>query len=223
MRFLRFMRLLPSIGLLVLAASAAPSPTASAGTDEALSYEYIAFPGCPIRGEANFYDICHDQMAVLAFGLDEAKARGKLLMVVFGGTWCPSCKALHRMLPGPEVLAYKGDGFDYSRFDVTEIGISALYGGRIVPVPSGKALLDSIPGAKLRAVPFLAFIDPVSLQVWTRNTDDLEMASGEDRIVDPAKIRGIMRSAYLWLREGKNPDEEPGWLRRKLDRWLGRS
>ena len=37
MRFLRFMRLLPSIGLLVLAASAAPSPTASAGTDEAPS------------------------------------------------------------------------------------------------------------------------------------------------------------------------------------------
>ena len=219
---MRCSRLLLTIGLLIASSAAPPALSASAAADEPLTYEYVAFPGCPLAGPPQIYDVCRDQMAVLAYKLDEAKTQGKLLLAVLGGTWCPSCKVLHEKLPGDEILSHKGDDFDYGRrFHVAEIPISAVYGGRILPVPSGKAIVEALPGAKLRAVPFLAFIDPVSMQVWTRNTDDLEMASGEGQVVDPAKIRKVMRTAYGVLREGKAPEDEPGWFKRKLGRLLG--
>ncbi len=165
-------------------------------------------------------------MALFAAGLEAARREGKLLLVVFGATWCPWCKTLHDALPGPELLGSTDGASDLGKaFHVVEIATSATSAGKMVKVPSGEAVLAHVleksAGVKLRAVPFIAALDPADgSRAFARNLDDLQQKGGTTHAT--AGVRSVLQSAYAELRLGQKAPPEPGWLARKLARLLGR-
>lgn len=172
----------------------------------------------PLRPGAAVYQVCSDQMAVLTKGLADAKAAGKLLLVTFGATWCPYCAALQKAMPTADVLDHPGSDFRRT-FHHIEIGVSTIDKGNKAQIPSGdatlKAVLKHAPGVKIRAIPFLAVIDPNKPErVYARNVDD---TAGQDGGFDFAKFRGLLTEAQGFVRGAGAAPNEPSWLVRK---WL---
>ncbi len=171
------------------------------------------------------YAVCEDQMAILAKGLAEARDKNKLLLVTFGATWCPWCASLQRAMPSADLLGHKDAMLDFgAAFHHVEIGLSMLWKGKKAEIPSGEAtlryVLSKAPGVKIRAIPFMAVLDPGKPdRVFARNTDDVAKADGSH---DPAKFRALLVEARNFLAgQGAGPSE-PNWLVRKWRRfWNG--
>jgi thiol-disulfide isomerase/thioredoxin len=178
----------------------------------------------PRRPSGAVYAVCADQMAILAKGLADAKAQNKLLMVTFGATWCPWCAFLQKALPGPELLGHKSPSLDLGRtYHHIEIALSTIHKGAKAKIPSGEAalalILQSAPGVNIRAIPFLAVIDPKDAsRVFARNMDDVAL---KDHTYDLAKVRGVLAEAHAVLRLGGERQSEPGWIARKWRQWWG--
>lgn len=177
---------------------------------------------CPgLAKRETLYKVCEDQGAVLAAAREEAKRQGKLMLVVLGATWCPSCKVLHKQMDG---LLAAPLGADKARTVGTvylpvEIATSTLNGARREPVATGatvlKAIMDRAPGATVRGVPFLAVADAADGgRVVVRNLDDLEGKDG----FDTARLAEFLAAAERHIRHGETAPTEPGWLARKLNR-----
>ncbi len=206
-------------------------PVCQAGTIPTAEYRFETTAACrddPARaakpsrpGVAN-YDVCADQMALFAKGLEQARFEGKLLLITFGATWCPSCASLQKVISGPELLGYQSETVDFARtFRHLEIGVSMLDKGTKAEIPSGHAVLDHVlqgsNGTKVRAIPFVAVINPARRdRSWARNIDDLEARSGG---FDLARLRGLLNEAEAYVRGNGAASAEPGWLRRKWHRW----
>lgn len=212
------MRLTLVAALIALAASA-PAAAAEPGANLPA--------GCPdLAKRERLYRVCEDQGAILSAAGAEARQSGKLVLAVFGATWCPSCKALHRQMPDILAAPLAGGGPDTvgSAFVPVEIATSTLVGGRREVVGSGQAALDALlakaPGFKVRGVPFVVVVEAAEHQpVVARNLDDLEGPQG----FDTRRLAGFLAAARAHLREGAPAPSEPGWIERKLRRWLGRS
>lgn len=175
-------------------------------------YTFTAPSACQLtRATA---EACTDQMARFADARASAAAAGKSLLVVFGATWCPSCKGLKTALP--ESLS---DGLA-ARVQIVEITISTLVDRKIRPVPSGEAVYQALkvarPGFQSRAIPFIALVEPVSGRTSARNLDDLEQAGGWNR----AALARAIDLALIEANGGASAPSEPGWLRRKWMRWV---
>lgn len=176
----------------------------------------------PTRPGLAAYQVCADQMALFGTAIAEARATNRLLLVVFGATWCPWCASLQKAMPTAEVLGRKGEALDYGgAFLYLEIGLSMLEKGRRLEIQSGAAVLDFVlaraPATRFRAIPFLAVIDPTDFsRVFARNTDDIATKSGGH---DLASFRALLREAHAYLRGNSIPSNEPGWLKRKWQRW----
>lgn len=175
----------------------------------------------PRPGQAA-YDVCADQMALFARGLADAKAQDRLLLVTFGATWCPSCASLQKAMAAPDLPGGKGQASRLGRaFHHIEIGISTLDKGAKTDMPSGEAVLQVVltgaAGAKVRAIPFIAVVDPARMQrIWARNIDDIEGRGGG---FDLARLRELLDEAHVYVRGGGAAPSEPGWLKRKWLRW----
>ena len=160
----------------------------------------------PTRPNQAIYQVCEDQMALFRRGLDEAKASGKLLLVTFGATWCPWCASLQRYVPGPELFGHKSEGLDLGQaFLHLEIGLSYIYEGQKETIPSGDDVLALVlvraPGVKVRAIPFLAVIDPTTTdRVVARNLDDVATRGGD---FDLGRVRNVFIEAHGVVRQGK--------------------
>lgn len=206
-------------------------PMCRAGTVPPTGYRFETAAPCredpvraakPARPGLAAYDVCADQMALFTKALEQAHAEGKLLLVTFGATWCPSCASLQKVISGPELLGYKNETLDLERtFRHIEIGISMLDKGAKADIPSGNAVLAHVllssGGAKVRAIPFVAVIDPARHdRAWARNIDDLEGRGGG---FDLTRLRGLLIEADTYVRGGGAVTVEPGWLRRKWLRW----
>lgn len=202
----------------------AEAPLARAYTFEAAAPckedpERAAKPSRP--GQA-VYDVCADQMAIYQAGLKAAEQSGKLLLVTFGATWCPWCAALQKAMPTEELLGRKGDGPDLgATFHHIEIGLSTLHKGKKADIPSGEAVLNHVlakaPGVKIRAIPFVAVIDPKQPdKAFARNIDDIAKADGTH---DMARVRSLLGDASAFVRGSGALPSEPGWLKRKWLRW----
>ena len=198
--------------------SMAGAPPAAAESWQVPSgYMFEPLPGC-VNGRVStpLYNACADQMTTFTAAVTRAKFADKSLLIVFGATWCPSCKSLKTVLPSPEWFAMQDLA---NRIEVTEIAISTLQAGRVTAVPSGVAVLDAVLASrtdvKQRAVPFLVVVHPVSGRVSARNLDDLEPRNGSGW--DVAELARIAAVADTAVRGGAKATAEPGWLMRK---WL---
>lgn len=171
---------------------------------------------------ALIYNICADQMAAFADALGRSASSGKSLVVVFGATWCPSCKALKAVVPSAALFSAVPDGGKplVDRVAITEIAISTLETNKVQGVPSGEAVLALVmkqrPEAKQRAVPFLAVIDPKSGRTFVRNLDDMEPVEGAGWNQD--KLAALIAAGDVDVRGGAAAPGEPGWLMRKWQR-----
>ena len=167
------------------------------------------------------YDICGDQFAQFNKALDRARASKRLLLVEFGATWCPSCRALQKQLRSADILQSTTDNLDYAAaFELVEIGVSTMQSGRVTEVPDGQAILAQVlasaKGAKMKSVPFLAVIDPSdNSRTITRNLDDLERPAGGHQAEG---IRVFLRAAHAHIDGNGAAPVEPGWLAAKFNR-----
>ncbi|HRD75973.1 MAG TPA: thioredoxin family protein [Hyphomicrobiaceae bacterium] len=204
--------------------------TAIAGDGKSAA-AFVAGPGCPGfpsdtarptgtgQPPSVDYPVCADHQQRLQIALAGAAARKRLVLVEFGATWCSSCKSLRRQFAGGAILGQRIAAHDLATlYDVVSIPVSMVHLGRRAAVPSGEAALGDVltraPGAKLRAVPFLAVIE----RVWARNIDDLASSSTGEH--DAKRIGELLVEAHDHVRGTGPAASEPGWLRRKLRRWL---
>ena len=190
-------------------------------------YAYAPIARCDEKAAAALkpnearYEICADQMALFETALQKARAADKLLIVDFGATWCPWCRSLQQQWHSPALLGHKSATLDFAgAFDVLEIGISTIHGGRRLDVPSGHAVLAAVLAhtpVKLRSVPFLAVIDPNDAsRTIARNLDDFEQEHAGRH--DATPIRRFLGEAHAHIRTGATAPSEPGWLVKKLKR-----
>jgi thiol-disulfide isomerase/thioredoxin len=215
-----------SLLVVVLAALAVTAASSQARAELRLppqGYAFAPAPGCE-RAErrAKVYDDCADQMALFVKARAEAFGAKKQLLVVFGANWCPSCRGLEATLGRPEFGARTFNSKTQAeRVHRVSIAISLLHDGRVKDVPSGQVVLAAVlaerPDVKLRAIPFIAAIDPVTGRTSTRNLDDLESSSGWNA----SAIATVVSAADEESRGGPKAPGEPGWLKRKWLRWFG--
>ncbi len=201
----------------------APAPAAPAAwTLDTTSFAAPA--GCPdLARRQTLYRVCDDQRRLFNDAVAAARRDGKLLLVTFGSTWCPTCKSFSGMLEQAGTAAKPSGAVAASDFAHVEIAISTLLDGRRVPVRSGEAVLarvlEAAPTVKLRSVPFIAVIDPHDMtRAFARNLDDCETTAGGT--IDGERMRQILVDADAHVRQGLAAPSEPGWLRRKLKRWF---
>ncbi len=158
----------------------------------------------PLRPGAAVYEVCEDQMKVLARGIAKAKADGKLLIVTIGATWCPWCAALQREMPGPEFFAHKGDRLDWrATFHHIEVVVSTLHKGRNTIVRSGMAteqfLRARSGGVQIKSIPFIVVLDPDQPdRVFARNS--MEISNVETGKQDMALFRKLILEGHDYLK-----------------------
>ena len=206
-------------------APASPTVPASAWRAPPSDYRYLPTTPCRETGPpARVYAPCTDQMAAFAEVLEAARRDGKLVLVKFGANWCPSCRALHEQLVGATAGALLDpSGRLGQTYRLIEIATSAILSGRRQTIASGEAVLALLAGdgapSKVRAIPFLAFVDPARAgAVFVRHVDDLIPRGGVE--TDRAQLAQVLTEAARHLRNGAPAPVEPGWLGRKLKRLL---
>lgn len=221
------MALVPYVWLIVAFVMGAVMPAVDARASNAafaapVGYVFEKPTACNgAKAPALIYNICADQMAVFTDALGRSAGSGKSLVVIFGATWCPSCKALKAVVPSAELFSAAPHGkLLLDRVAVTEIAISTLEAGKVKGVASGETVLALVlkqrPEAKQRAVPLLAVVDPKSGRTYVRNLDDLEPAAGNGWSLD--RLAVIISEGDIEVRGSATAGGEPGWLARKWQR-----
>jgi thiol-disulfide isomerase/thioredoxin len=172
-----------------------------------------------LRANEAQYPVCADQRVVFATAVAEAAKANKLLIVDFGATWCPWCRSLQGQFAA-------GTLADPDKYVVVEIALSTTTAdGRRDEISTGYEVLSGIlthrPEVKLRAVPFLAMIDPARpSRTVARNLDDLESEKTGQHLTD--KVRTIIQAATLSIEQGTPAPKDPSWIAKKLTRLWNR-
>jgi thiol-disulfide isomerase/thioredoxin len=94
---------------------------------------------------------------------ERASQSGKILMVIFGGNWCPDCRVLHQRLEESPVREYVE-----SHFEVVGINIGELDANLDIAQALGVTLKKGVPAA--------AFFDSRGKPVGFTNQGELEPA-----------------------------------------------
>ena len=82
-------------------------------------------------------------------------------------------------------------------------------------------VLAQRPGVKLRAVPFLAVVDPARpTRTVARNLDDLESDANGEHLAP--RLREFLGAARTSILDGTPAPSEPGWLKTKWTRLWSR-
>jgi thioredoxin-related protein len=150
-------------GFVAIVSLAAPSHAQSITpwTSMPPGYTYKQMPLCPQAYKR--YLACDDQMAVFVTAAQKAAAQNRLLLVVFGGDWCPWCNVIDGELPKPAYMEHpelKG------KVDVVLIALNVKNReGKKVIVPSGQAVEDLLRARMLvdkptGFIPFFTVVDP---------------------------------------------------------------
>ena len=94
---------------------------------------------------------------------ERARRSSKLLMVVFGGNWCPDCRALHDRLHESPVREYVA-----ARFEIVNVNIGDMDANLGIAKDLGVSLKKGVPAA--------AFFAPDGKPVGITNQGELEPA-----------------------------------------------
>jgi len=94
---------------------------------------------------------------------ERARRSGKLLMVVFGGNWCPDCRALHDRLHESPVREYVE-----RRFEIVNVNIGNEDANLEIAKGLGVSLKKGVPAA--------AFFTPDGKPIGLTNQGELEPA-----------------------------------------------
>jgi len=94
---------------------------------------------------------------------ERANRSGKLLMVVFGGNWCPDCRALDDRLHESPVREYVEQ-----HFEIVNVNIGEMNANLQIAKDLGVSLKSGVPAA--------AFFDPHGKPVGIANHGELEPA-----------------------------------------------
>jgi thioredoxin-related protein len=98
---------------------------------------------------------------------ERARRSGKLLMVVFGGNWCPDCRALHDRLHESPVREYVE-----RRFEIVNVNIGNEDANLEIAKGLGVSLKKGVPAA--------AFFTPDGKPIGITNQGELEPARQYD-------------------------------------------
>jgi thioredoxin 1 len=98
---------------------------------------------------------------------ERAKGSGRLLMVVFGGNWCPDCRALDSRLHEQPVRDYVE-----KRFEIVNVNIGEMNANLDIAKDLGVSLKKGVPAA--------AFYTSDGKQVGITNAGELEPARQYD-------------------------------------------
>jgi thioredoxin-related protein len=107
---------------------------------------------------------------------ERARRSGKLLMVVFGGNWCPDCRALHARLHESPVREYVEQ-----RFEIVNVNIGEMDANLGIAKDLGVNLKKGVPAA--------AFFAPDGKPAGATNQGELEPA----RQYDARQILAFLR------------------------------
>lgn len=189
------------IAVLALLALAVP---AQAQWVTPADYKYEPLAECP--QPAVRYRPCEDQMAILAKALDDARAKGRKLLIVFGADWCPWCRLIESNLPKPDYLGHDA----VAGIDVVNIAMSVRIDKKKIPVPSGKAaqafLTRAAMGPKSTGgIPFYTLIDPAKAGAVTMENGQFADVVDDKAVNDPARFRTAVRDALDFLSSGAPP------------------
>lgn len=150
------------LGVIMLSASAqsAPAPRLHVQTIEALAP--LPLP----------YDEKANATAAVAAAKAKAKASHKLLLIDFGGNWCPDCRVLAAVMKQPEMHGFLQKHYqmvtvDVGRFD-RNMDIPARYGFK-----------------ELKGVPAVFIVDPKTDKLVNR---DSVIALADARSMTPQGI-----------------------------------
>lgn len=208
------------------AGTASTAPTIESGWLAGLTGRSTTLPpGCSeppsARPPIADYPVCHDQIRLFADRLEAARRSGRLLVIEFGATWCPSCRGLKQALRDPALFGPDLASGSLTR-DMVEmaVGLSTIARGRMTAVDSGEAILARLfaatPASRMRAYPLIAVIDPADpARAVVRNLDDLVL---DGTRVPAGPLARLLTEARDHLRRGTAPPDEPGWIMRKLSR-----
>ena len=97
----------------------------------------------------------------------KAKSSGKILMVIFGGNWCPDCRVLHQRLDESPVKEYAAKHFVVVGINIGEKDANLDIANRL-----GVSLAKGVPAA--------AFIGPDGKPVGFTNQGEIESARNYD-------------------------------------------
>jgi thioredoxin 1 len=98
---------------------------------------------------------------------ERARSSSKLLMVVFGGNWCPDCRSLHEKLHQSPVREYVEQ-----RFEIVNVNIGDMDANLEIAKQLGVSLKKGVPAA--------AFFAPDGAPVGITNQGELEPARQYD-------------------------------------------
>ncbi len=94
-----------------------------------------------------------------------AKSSGKILMVIFGGNWCPDCRVLHQRLEEAPVREYAEKHFE-------TVGIN------IGQNDANLDIVKKLGGTLSKGVPSAVFIGPDGKLLGSTNQGEIEPARG---------------------------------------------
>ncbi len=124
------------------------------------------------------YDEAGDAHAAVAAAIARAKTSGKHLLIDFGGSWCPDCRAFSGVLELPDVAPAIKRDFEFVAVDVgrfnKNLDIAAAY------------------GVTIKAAPTVVILDPAGKFVNAGNPTALSNA----RAMTP---QAIVDTVYGWI------------------------
>lgn len=143
----RFLRVMTVSGLL---AAAAPLSGALAAPAHTLT-PAPQIGNAPVTPAVAPYDEPEKAPADVEAAFARARTNGKLVLLDFGGNWCPDCRILSGIFARPDVAAWLKENFEVVPVNVlrftANMDIASRYGVKITSVPTvlivtpeGKAL-----------------------------------------------------------------------------------
>jgi thioredoxin 1 len=125
----------------------------------------VVFGASLLAAAADPYAPIANAAADLKRAQANARSSGKILMVIFGGNWCPDCRVLHQRLDESPVKEYATKYFEVVGINIGENDANL-------------DIVKSLGGTLKKGVPSAAFFDSNGKSLGSTDNGELEPARG---------------------------------------------